>query len=145
MRYTIDQIEDLLVARIAAELPYLNTVDTFEAKYDVTLERLIHHSPAVFAALNSVKPSADLESFGVGVHIYTFELGIVCRDLRGPKEGRRGDEGAYQILDDLYAALEGHRLSQGIEPLEFEGLEFVLSTNIGVVYRATYTLAQAGG
>ena len=58
---------------------------------------------------------------------------------------RRGQEGAYQVVEDLYAALEGHKLTQGIEPLEFEGLEFVLSTNIGVVYRATYTLAQAGG
>ena len=144
MRYSIEEIEDLLVAKIAAALPYLNTVDTYEAKYDVTLERLIHHSPAIFVALNSVKPGS-LESFGVDSHIYRFELGIVCRDLRGPEAGRRGDEGAYRIADDLYAGLEGHRLSQGLEPLEFEELEFVMSTNIGVVYRATYSLEQAGG
>lgn len=145
MRYSVEEIEDLLLAKIQ-ELTYLNTVDSYEAKYDVTLEQLIHRSPAVFAALESIEPAEELAALGLPQPWrYTWNLGIVCRDLRGPREGRRGGEGAYQILGDLQVLLEGHRLAQGLEPLEFMGAEFVHSTNIGVVYRATYTLTQAGG
>jgi len=144
MRYSVEQIEDLLVAKVAAGLAYLKTVDSYASKYDLTLEQLTYAMPAVFVFLESIGPGT-LDHFGVDSHAYTFNLGVVCRDLRGPEEGRRGDEGAYRIIDDLWGLLQGAKLAQGLEPLEFGGVELVLSTNVGVAYRATYTLEQAGG
>jgi len=145
MRYSTKQIEDLLVAKVAAGLTYLRTVDSYENKYDLELERLVHRSPMVLVSLDSIKPAEELGTFAGQGWLYIFNLGIVCRDLRGPKEGRRGEEGAYEVIDDLYDLLEGHRLAQGLEPLEREAVEFVMSTNVGVVYRAAYSLTQVGG
>ncbi len=144
----VKDIEDLIIGRIKEKLPYLAKVDSYEPEYDVPLNRLIHKCPMVIVVLDSVKQasgSIDLSDFANEAFEYTFIMGVISRDLRGAKESRRGDEGAYRIMDDLFTHLQNQQLSPELSPLEFRWQEYVTSAEIGVIYKVAYSVVQIGG
>ncbi|TSA12011.1 MAG: DUF1834 family protein [Deltaproteobacteria bacterium] len=137
---TITQIEDLLIARIKAELPYLPEVSSYNGQLEKEIAELVLRTPAVLVSLQEL--SGEPASFGEYVLTYTFSLAVVCRDLRGEAAGRRGDTGAYRILDDLFAALKDHTLDSVLAPLAYNKAEAMLITKEVVIFAATYTVTQ---
>jgi phage gp37-like protein len=143
---TITQIEDLLIARIKAELPYLAAVESYKGQLEKEIAELVLRTPAVLVSLQELfgEPAAFVEMGALSGYAltYTFSLAVVCRDLRGEAAGRRGDTGAYRILDDLFAALADHILDDGLQPLAYNKAEALLITKEVVIFAATYTVTQ---
>jgi len=139
---TITQIEDLLIARIRAELPYLAHVDSYKGQLEQEISELVLRSPAVLVSLQELP--GEPASFGEYELAYTFSLTVVCRNLRGEAAGRRDDTGAYRILDDLFTALKDHSLDSNLTPLAYNKAEAMLITKEVVIYAASYTVTQEG-
>lgn len=143
---TITQIEDLLIARIKAELPYLADVSSYKGQLEKKIAELVLRTPAVLVSLQELsgEPTTFVEMGGVSSYAltYVFSLAVVCRDLRGEAAGRRGDTGAYRILDDLFAALTDYILDADLQPLAYNEAEALLITKEVVIFAATYTVTQ---
>ena len=139
---TITQIEDLLIHRIRAELPYLAHADSYKGQLEQEIAELVLRSPAVLVSLQELPGEpADFSEYELA---YTFSLVVVCRNLRGEAAGRRGDIGAYRILDDLFTALKDHRLDSNLTPLAYNKAEAILITKEVVIFAASYTVTQEG-
>jgi phage gp37-like protein len=143
---TITEIEDLLIARIKAELPYLAEVSSYKGQLEKEIAELVLRTPAVLVSLQELPGEpASFAEFGAlsGYALtYTFSLAVVCRDLRGEAASRRGDTGAYRILDDLFAALRDHILDNGLQPLAYNKAEAILITKEVVIFAANYSVVQ---
>lgn len=137
---TITQIEDLLIARIQDQLPYLVEVASYKGQLEKEIAEMVLRTPAVLVSLQELSGAAG--TFGENDLTYTFSLGVVCRDLRGEASGRRGDTGAYRILDDLFGALEDYALSSSLLPLTFTKAEAVKITKEVVIFATNYSVAQ---
>ena len=137
---TITQIEDLLIARIKDQLPYLAEVASYKGQLEKEIAELVLRTPAVLVSLQDLP--GETQSFEGYVLSYIFSLAVVCRDLRGEASGRRGDTGAYRILDDLFTALRDHALDAQLEPLIYHKAEAHLITKEVVIYAATYSVMQ---
>jgi phage gp37-like protein len=137
---TITQIENLLIARIRESLPYLVEVASYQGQLEKEIAELVLRTPAVLVSLQELPgETASFEGYAL---TYTFSLAVVCRDLRGEAASRRGDTGAYRILDDLYAALKDHALDAQLQPLSYDKAEALLITKEVVIFAATYTVMQ---
>ena len=143
---TITEIEDLLIARIQAKLTYLAHAGSYKGELEKEIAELVLRTPAVLVSLQNLsgEPAAfqefgDLSSYSL---TYAFSLAVVCRDLRGEAAGRRGDTGAYRILDDLFAALADQVLGGGLQPLAFHKSEAILLTKEVVIFAADYSVVQ---
>ena len=137
---TITQIEDLLIARIRAKLPYLAHADSHQGDPEREIAEQVLRTPAVLVSLQEL-PGEPVE-FGAWELAYNFSLAVVCRNLRGEAAGRRSDAGAYRILDDLFAALKDHVLDAALSPLAYVKAEALLITKEVVIFAASYTVTQ---
>ena len=140
MPLDVGQIEDLLLDRIRAELPYLATVESYQGQIKEDVEQIAIRTPAVLALLKDA--SGIPASFGSYDDLYRFTLIVACRNLRGQEAARREEGGAYQILGDLRRALRDYELSPELEPLGFEQDEAFFITKEWAIYFATYTAKQ---
>lgn len=132
---TLTEIDDALLARIRAQLPYLATVDSYQGELQKWLEEgLILRFPAVLVALNAdeAEPVAKASRSS-----YAFDLLILCRDLRGEQAARKGEEGVYRILHDLKAALAGYRLFADFTAVQFQKTTVLFVTPELTAYAAT--------
>jgi len=140
---TIKEIEDLLVARIKANLPYLHRVDSFETRFGLEIDELLVDAPAVLCSMEATARKEAWESFERMQVEHRFILAVLARDMRGPDEAKTDEAvGAYRILNDLRTHLQFHQLSTSLSPLEFQGETFVAASQIGVIYRAVYTTCE---
>ena len=143
MPLTLAEIEDLLLARIRARLPYLLTVDSYQGQIDEkALEdgQVVIRTPAVLALLK--KTAGAPLAYGEGEETYEFTLIVACRNLRGQEAARREDQGVYQILQDLRRGLWDHSLAPELQPLDFVQDDAFFVTREWAIYFATYTVKQ---
>lgn len=140
---TLNQIETALQEAISEDLTYLKTVSGSDGNFEVALEELLKKAPAVFIVLQTFGRQSPIESFSDDAFQYTFNLIILARSMRGSNVARKDlNTGAYKIIDDLIVALQGKRLGTGFSPIEFTKGEYVLSSQIGVIYRTSITFHQ---
>lgn len=140
---SLTEIEDLLLARIKAQLPYLVTVESYQGQIDekaIEDAKVVIRTPAVLVLLK--KTAGSLIAFNEVEETYEFTLIIACRNLRGQEAARREDGGAYQILTDLRRALWDYTLAPALLPLEFVLDDAFLVTREWAIYFATYTTKQ---
>lgn len=143
---SITAIEDLLMARIREQLPYLATVESYQGAVDEAAlaegRMPVLRVPAVLPMLHA-RPAAPGE-YGAGNDDLThnFRLVVVCRSLRGQEAARRDGQGAYQILEDLRTALSGYLLAAELQLVRFTGDEALFVTREWAAYAANYSILQ---
>lgn len=137
---SITEIEDLLKERIRAQLPYLAVVESFRGQVDFAREvpELVMRTPGVIVMLGGRKgEDGTYEDQNLAL---TWNLGVVVKNLRGEEEARRDPEGAYQILEDLWAALARCVLHDDLQPLSFVEEDLLWASKEFVMYGAKYSL-----
>lgn len=137
----IGTIEDLLIAKITEKLPYLAKVAGYQGELQKDLSEIVFRPMTVLVSLvNSRDVGGSFSSYGLD---HTFDLIVMCRNLRGETEGRRDDDrGAYRVLDDLRQYLNGVQLSADLQPLKFVKEEALIISRELVAYTATYSAQQ---
>lgn len=143
MPLSLTEIEDLLLARIRAELPYLLTVDSYQGQIDEKLlsdGQVVIRTPAILVLLK--KTTGAPLAFGANEETYEFTLIVACRNLRGQEAARREDQGVYQILQDLRRGLWDYQLAPELLPLDFVQEDAFFVTREWAIYFATYTVKQ---
>ena len=140
---SIPEIEDLLMERIRAKLPYLATVETYnpyQVEWSEEVPQITLRLPGVLVML--AKRGGELSSYEDEDLNYTFSLGVVSKNLRGEAAGRRDPQGAYQILEDLRQCLSKHQLHEDLLPLQFMQEEIKFANKEYVMYAAEYAVIQ---
>jgi len=147
--YKINEIEDAIVSRLKTQIPYLLTCNSLgDIIMSQAQERTLNY-PAVYVVYK--KGTYDHQIAGVQDKEMDFTVVAMAKNYRGEKEARHGkltEKGAYNIMDDVRAALTNHAVGLDIDPLfpmdesELDGGESVAT--YGVVFRTkcrfTYTL-----
>jgi phage gp37-like protein len=136
----IVEIEDLIIARLQAELDYLRTCKTYAGELEKDPQQLAMRTPAVLLALTKVV-SEPLE-FQAYQHEYIFDLLVVSRNLRGEDDARRANDGAYEILADVRLALIDYTLRDDLQPLALLQEEAQIISQELVLYTATYSVVM---
>lgn len=109
---TIGGIEDLIIARIKAELPALRRVESYSDKLvDELLAEYGSRLPAVLVVLREVRQ--EPVDFGQYEARHGFGVVVLTSRLRSDAEGRAG---AYEILDGLRAALADYIMDSALQP-----------------------------
>ena len=143
MPLSLTEIEDLLLARIRAELPYVATVTSYQGQIDEkSLEdgKVLIRTPAILALLK--KTTGQSFTYGTVEETYEFTLVVAHRNLRGQEAARREEQGVYQILQDLRWGLWGYQLAPELQPLDFVQEDAFFVTRDWAIYFATYTAKQ---
>lgn len=135
---TIGEIEDLLIDRIKGALPYLGTVESYNNQLEGDLQECAFRFPAVFAVLRGVRQGPS--EFGGYEAAHDFDLLVVAKNLRGQAEARRGNRGAYGILDDLRSALADYQLEARLQPCIPGKVEALVMDRTGVMYGLELTV-----
>src|SRR5574343_141932 len=131
----IGAIEDLLIQRIRSNLPYLVSVGGYKGELSRDLSEIVFRPMTVLVSLASTQDiRGTYDSYGL---LHTFDILVMCRNLRGEEQGRRDeDRGVYRILDDLRANLNGVSLATGLQPLKFLQEESLIISRELVAYSA---------
>jgi len=118
---TLTEIENVIVARLAAQIPYLKTCGTlaeFLAKDLDQVEEIGRQLPAVYAAYEGGEFEHKMS--GVQDLTMTFTIVAVVANYRGEEAVRHGmgaEKGVYDLLHDIRAALSDQDCGIEIDPL----------------------------
>jgi phage gp37-like protein len=118
---TIAEIEEAIIARLGAELPYLRTcssLGSFLARDPKEVAGLTPLCPAVYVVYQGAEYSHRMA--GVQDRAMTFNAVALVRNLRGepaPRHGQGVEKGVYEVLEDVRAALTGRDCGIQIDPL----------------------------
>jgi len=139
MAYTIEQIEDALIAAIEASAmaAYCKTIESYAGQLEADISTMIKKFPAVF-----VMYSGGKARMLTGIE-YEKSLGftffVVAKNLRGNIQARKDDYGTYQMLKDLETLLVDNQLGLEIEPIAQVSEEPVMNTKQFSIYAAEYS------
>jgi phage gp37-like protein len=116
--YTIATIEDAIIAQLKDEISYLKTCDSIDEFQVDDVAELVIRSPAAYV----VYKGGEYESLPGGVQdrVMVFLVIAVAKSARGgdaPRHGAGGDKGAYDMIEDVRAALSGERCGLAISAL----------------------------
>lgn len=128
----LTEIEDAMVAAIKAGLPDLKTVESYAGQLEGEIGTLTAKLPAVFVMYSGGTITRD--AYGDATHVENFTTLVACRDLRGKKQSRTKDGGAYDILNALEATLTDQDLGLEIDSLTGKSVDLVFVAGSLVVY-----------
>jgi len=135
MPYTIQEIEDALVAAMQADdgvSGACRTIGSYNgeaADLVAQLEQMTVPLPAVWAVYNG--SALNFRSFGVWEDAMSFVLVVAAKDLRGRSAAAQG---AYEVLEALKDALIDSTLDLDIDPLVPVSIDPITVTNRMAVY-----------
>lgn len=118
---TLSQIETAIVARLAAQIPYLKTcgcLAEFLAKDLEDVEAIALQLPAAYAAYEGGEFEHRLS--GIQDRTMTFTILAVVSNYRGEEAVRHGqgtEKGVYDLLEDIRVAISDHDCGVEIDPL----------------------------
>jgi len=106
---TITEIEDAIIEELKSEISYLKTCGSI-GEFEVDeIEELLVQCPAAYVMYDG----GDFEE-GAGEALdrdMTFSVIVVAKNVRGGDEARHGkgsEKGAYDMIEDVRAALTGN-------------------------------------
>jgi len=158
MSYTIEQIEDAIIAKLAplkvgyetkegdpAIYATVRTIKSYQGELDT--EEEISRATRMFPSILAVYGGSEYEEHGSRkVEIMRFILFVCDKSLRTEEEARRGgsqNPGTYAMLNGARDLLYGSRLDKEIYPLKLLR-EAAVWLGKGIsVYSAEYETAQA--
>lgn len=131
--------------RIRSELPYLRKVEDLPSRDELlkNLEQLAGVTPCVYAIYEGGRFAAPNSTARRQSGDPVIILAVVTKSLRDShgKSASGGQGGAYQILDDLRAALLGQCPAAGFGQLTLVGEALGALKNSVVCYLARYQAA----
>ncbi|MCL5266715.1 MAG: DUF1834 family protein [Bacteroidetes bacterium] len=131
--------EDAIIGAIKTAAPYARTVDTHAGQIDASVfagaDGLITLAPFALIEFSRIEPVVvDNEGAVIRANL-EFNVFVGDRSLRSAKEASRG---AYGLINDIDAALNGKML--GGYNVGLTGLTIILHQRGIVIYQATYSL-----
>ena len=124
--YTIDQIEDAIIARLNTQLTYLITCDSLGEHLMDEIENITLRFPAAYTVYSAGR---YMHASGVQDREMEFIVILMAKSLRGDKAARHGqgsEKGVYEMLEDTRAALTGQKCGLDIDellPIDEDGIE----------------------
>lgn len=132
MNSLIEQIEDAIIAAIREALPDVKTVESYAGQLESDLPKLTSRMPAVFVLYGGDVITRD--GYGDATHALRFTTMVACKDLRGKRQARTKDGGAYEIIAGVEAALTDSALGLVIDSLTAQRTDLVFASGSVVVY-----------
>lgn len=110
-----EQIEDKIIEEIKARVTYIKTVETYAGQLQGDIARLPVNLPAAFVLYGG----SEFELVDGPNHREqpTFSIALCASNLRGRAEGRKGGQGAYDMVKDVLRALVNKDFGLDIERL----------------------------
>jgi phage gp37-like protein len=135
--YNPKTLEDALLGALQTELGSLvKTLETHQGDWRTDLKQRAWRFPAVLLRLQQSRGAqVTLRSCDLTLD---FTVLVVVRDLRGEDQGRRGETGAYQLLEGVRKALWLQDLGLELLPCQLLREEPVLNNQEFSVYAADY-------
>ncbi len=148
---TLKAIEDalLITIRESATLGllkhggYCRTIESYGGQFELALDEVIVLYPCVFVAMAEETITPLTHDGDADVRPSTWVVLVADRNLRGNAAARRGDvqnPGAYQMMDDARALLQGNTLGvTGLDPLQLTKRTALLQQRDLAVYALEFT------
>ncbi|MFP3866879.1 MAG: phage protein Gp37 [Desulfobacteraceae bacterium] len=135
--YTIKEIEDAILAALTDRLgTYVKTIESYQGQLEADLGEFTWRLPAALITLQDTRVAkAAAHSYDLKL---TFTIIVADRNLRGNQEGRWGNTGAYQMLEDVRSALWDQDLGLEINPFMLLEEEAVINNRQVAVFAADY-------
>lgn len=117
---TITEIENAIIERLRACLPYLRTCGSlsgFTGRSPEVIEAMAPLCPAAFVIYR--QGTFSLKMSGVQDRLMLFGVVAAVRNLRGEsalRHGSTGQKGIYEVLEDVRSALSEQSCGIDVEP-----------------------------
>jgi|Deesub1362A_J573_1020465.scaffolds.fasta_scaffold00740_18 phage gp37-like protein len=132
-----EYIEDSIIDALKTAMPYLRTVETYAGQLEDEIERL----PVRFPAAYVVYGGSSFNWIDGPNHQETVEFSVLvaAKNLRGNRAVRKGgsapdDRGAYDLINDVLAALTNKTFGLEIERLKPLRVSLVFISRVIAVY-----------
>jgi len=115
---TITEIENAIVDELKTRLIYLQTCKSLGEALTHDAADLAIQVPAAYVVYEGGR--YDHIMSGTQDRVMNFSVIVTAKNLRGEAEARRGQgatKGAYDLLDDVRAALSDNSVGLAIDPL----------------------------
>ena len=135
--YTIKEIEDAILAALTDRLgSYVKTIESYQGQLEADLGEFAWRLPASLVMLK------DTQVRKAAAHSYdlklTFSIIVADRNLRGNQQGRLGNTGAYQMLEDVRLTLWDQDLGLEVNPFMLLREEALINNRQVAVFAADY-------
>jgi hypothetical protein len=135
-------LENLLIARIESQLPYLESVRAFDGVVGVDIDELIVYSPMALVNILRVERDAAFETFTTRAYKHRVNIGVIVRSAQGSDSAIRDQAGVYRIINDLRTALIDYQLSSLQSPILLIEEAFSNATKAGAFYKISLQLTD---
>jgi phage gp37-like protein len=141
MTLSITDIEDALLSTLTASETLggsCRTIETYAGQFDAeVIDKTVIRFPACFVLF--AQSAAEPETNRQMLMTMEFSFLLAAQNLRGNPQARRQPAGAYALLQDLYAILNGQMLGLDlVEPFLLMSETALLNTLTLAVYEARY-------
>jgi len=137
----IDVIEDAFIATINVLNPSLNA-EAFPGEItQEIIEKAVKKSESKVYVIYGGGKEADKRTGATRYMTMEFNIAIVSRSLRGPKEATRGTNGAYAVLDALRVGLRDNNLGiVNMKETKFLSEDLEFSTDSACLFRQVWSI-----
>jgi len=135
--HTVTEIEDAIIARLTAEIPYLKGCASLGQFLLEDIEENTLRYPAAYVAYQRGDYTYKA---GVQDRTMIFSVILVVRNERGDEAARHGqgaEIGVYRLLDDVRAALTDQSCGLAIDPLLPQSEQVIDGTDHVAIYGLT--------
>ncbi len=156
MDYTLVELEDAIIAKIATDVSYLKSDQIYTVPSSLALDAINNYTfkrkPNILLAwqgfnLDRSNRSMQSDKAYSWTEEYIWSIFVVTESLRSDQIKMRGGgdvKGAYEITTDIIASLQGELLQKGMmQFMEVPSCQMVMKTTSLAVYRIDVTTAQA--
>jgi len=134
-------IEDLIVAKLTADVTAAKSVTTYAGQLDDLIEgRLIKGFPLV-----TVMFTGETLELVDGLNLRAvaeFTVAVFAHSLRGESETRKGSSGAYALVRDVLDSLVNASLADNLERVVPAGVQLIYATPAVMAYQLTFSVAM---
>lgn len=135
---TFAQVEAALVTRLDDQITYLAKCASYAGQIEAANDGLPVEAPACFVIFEGFERDGDSSSRRQHVGWANFAVLVVADSFDGGATSRTKSEGAYEIIDDVIAALDDYAAVTGFEGCEFRGIEMVKVDKIRAMYKVRF-------
>jgi phage gp37-like protein len=127
-----EEIETKIIEALRTELVYLKTVSTYAGELKEELKRLGMSFPAAYivykgSSFNHIDGHAQEEKV-------QFTVLVAAKNLKGGESLRKSSNGAYQLINDILAALTNQTFGLSIERVRPVRVSLVFISETAAVY-----------
>jgi len=127
-----EQIEDKIITELQTEITYVKTCETYAGQLAEDLSKLAINFPALYVVYDG--STIDwLDNLNYNEQV-GFSVLICAKDARGNASLRKGDNGCYEMVQDVLDALTGETFGLDIEKLKPVSVALIFITKTVAVY-----------